>query len=262
MGDPAPAPVNAELVQGLRAGLAVFARRRDDILRVVYAEAARGEVDAIVRWAAARRVPCGAAPEREIDRFAESSHHEGLCLQVRPRPWLPAAEIAEALLRSRGAAIALDRVRNPYNVGAVVRSAAFFGLEAVILGAPAPHPGLAPTAVRVAEGGAEEVRLSRTTDLADTLARLRARGVRIVGADAHATRDALAFDFERPSVIVVGNEREGLADRVRAQCDDLVVIRGGGRVESLNVAVAAGVLMARASRPAEPVTAPEERRTR
>jgi TrmH RNA methyltransferase len=259
-GDAAPA--DAELVQGLRAGLAVFARRRDDILRVVYAEAVRPDVDAVAHWAAVRRVPCAAATEREIDRFAESTHHEGLCLEVRPRRWLPASEIADALLRSGGAAIALDRVRNPYNVGAVVRSAAFFGLEAVILGAPAPHPGLAPTAVRVAEGGAEEVRLARTTDLADTLARVRARGVRVVGADAHATRDALAFDFERPLVVVVGNEREGLADRVRAQCDDLVVIRGSGRVESLNVAVAAGALMARASRPPPAPTAPAERRTR
>jgi tRNA G18 (ribose-2'-O)-methylase SpoU len=95
----------------------------------------------------------------------------------------------------------------------------------------------------VAEGGAEHVLLARTTDLADTLARLRSRGARIVGADARAPTAVFGFPFPRPVVLVVGNEREGLGDRVRAQCDALVSIPGRGAVESLNVAVAAGVLL-------------------
>jgi TrmH RNA methyltransferase len=163
--------------------------------------------------------------------------------------------LAEALGRARGVAAALDRVRNPYNVGAVLRSAAFFGLDAVLLGAPAPHPGLAPTAVRVAEGGAEHVLLARTTDLAGTLARLRAAGVRVVGSDAHARAPAAASVFAPPCIVVVGNEREGLGERVRAQCDALVAIAGSGAMDSLNVAVAAGVLFSRLTpdRPARSV---------
>jgi RNA methyltransferase, TrmH family len=269
-----PPPNDAELVHGLRAGLAVFACRRDEILRIAYAADVQREARDLIRWAGGRGVSCSLATTSELDRFAESAHHEGLCLLTRPRRWAPAQEVGDALLRARGAAIALDRVRNPYNVGAVVRSAAFFGVDAVVLGAPSPHPGLAPIAVRVAEGGAEEVTMARTTDLADTLARLRSRGVRVYGADARAQDDALGFAFEGPAVIVVGNEREGLGDRVRAQCDRLVAIRGSGRVESLNVAVAAGLLMggamgaigalraATAPRHGPEVTGPEGRRTR
>ncbi len=235
-------------MQGLRAGLAVFARRRDEVLRVAFARAVRQELGELPRWAAARGVPCHEASEAELDRIAGSSHHEGLCVLAKPRRWLGTAEAAEALARTRGTALALDRVRNPYNVGAVLRSAAFFGVDVALLGAPAPHPGLAPTAVRVAEGGAEHVQLARTTDLADTLARLRAAGVRVVGADGHATVEARGFAYGRPVVVVVGNEREGLGDRVRAQCDAVVAVRGSGAVESLNVAVAAGVLMAEMTR--------------
>jgi TrmH RNA methyltransferase len=143
-----------------------------------------------------------------------------------------------------GAAVALDRVRNPYNVGAVMRTAAFFGLDGALLGAPAPHPGLAPTAVRVAEGGTEQLKLARTTDLATTLARLRARGVVAIGADSSATTSAIGFVFPRSTILVMGNEREGLGDRVRAECAGLVAIPRGGAVESLNVAVAAGILIA------------------
>jgi len=184
----------------------------------------------------------------ELDRVAESSHHEGLCVAVRPRRWLSTTELADVLVRGKGTALALDRVRNPYNVGAILRSAAFFGVDAVLLGTPAPHPGLAPTAVRVAEGGTEHVPLARTTDLADTLARLRARGIRVVGADGLATTAAAGFAFGRPAILVVGNEREGLGERVRAQCDAVVAVRGAGSVESLNVAVAAGVLIAEMTR--------------
>jgi TrmH RNA methyltransferase len=253
---PRQAPVSPpsegiEIVQGVRAGLAVLARRPGDVVRVAFAREVRHEVADAMRRGDTRAIRWDEVGEPELHRLADSTHHEGLCVAVRARRWLPAHDLAEALVRSSrenaarggGTAIALDRVRNPYNVGAILRSAAFFGVDAALLGAPAPHPGLAPTAVRVAEGGAEHLLLSRTTDLADTLARLRSRAVRVVGADAHAPESAFGFAFPRPAVLVVGNEREGLGDRVRAQCDALVRIPGGGAVESLNVAAAAGVLL-------------------
>jgi TrmH RNA methyltransferase len=240
-----------ETTQGLRAGLAVFARRRDDVLRVAYARGVRPELGEVIRCCASQRIPCQEVTDFELDRIAEDTHHEGLCVAARPRKWLSTSELADALTRgpgSGGTTIALDRVRNPYNVGAILRSAAFFGVDALLLGAPAPHPGLASTAVRVAEGGTEHLLLARTTDLADTLARLRARGIRVVGTDARTTTGGLGFAYGRPVVLVVGNEREGLADRVRAQCDAVVTIRGSGAIESLNVAVATGILVAEMTR--------------
>jgi TrmH RNA methyltransferase len=236
---------DGEILYGLRAGLALFRRRPDDVLRVAFAPGVRAEVEALARSAAARRVPCEELPERELDRIAESTHHEGLVLLARPRRWATPSDLGDAL--SRGvvkAAVALDRVRNPHNIGAILRSAAFFGFEGALLGSPAPHPDLTPAAIRVAEGGAEELLVSRTTDLAHTLGKLRARGVRVVGADGHAEQAASGFPFRRPDVLVLGHEREGLGERVRAECDAFVAIRGGGAVESLNVAVAAGVLFA------------------
>jgi TrmH RNA methyltransferase len=237
-----------EVVHGLRAGLAIFSRRRNDIVRVAYSRSAREDVAALTRWAMSSRVPCVELTEKDLERFAGSGQHEGLCIQTKPRLWLAANELAERLERTNGAALALDRVRNPYNVGALLRTAAFFGLDAVLLGAPAPHPGLAPTAVRVAEGGAERVQMCRTTDLAATLARLRPRGIRVIGADGRATTSGLGFAYRRPMVIVVGNEREGLGERIRSACDAVVGVPGGGEVESLNVAVAGGILIAEMTR--------------
>jgi TrmH RNA methyltransferase len=180
--------------------------------------------------------------------MAGARHHEGLVVVARPRRFVPPKELAALLVREKGAALALDRVRNPYNVGALLRTAAFLGVDAALLGAPAPHPALAPDAVRVAEGGAEHLVLGRTTDLASTLAQMRGAGIRVVGADQGARANAIGHAFTRPTVLVLGNEREGLSDRVRAECDDLVAIPGASAVESLNVAVAGALLLSEITR--------------
>jgi TrmH RNA methyltransferase len=183
-----------------------------------------------------------------LTRISGSNNHEGLCVTTRPRRFISPGELGDRLVRTAGVAIALDRVRNPYNVGAILRTAAFFGVEGVLLGAPAPNPALAPDAVRVAEGGAEHVGLCRTTDLAQTLSRLRARGARVIGAESDAEVTALGYAFPRPLVLVVGHEREGMSERVRAECDAMVEIRGSGAIGSLNVSIAASVLIAEVMR--------------
>lgn len=239
-----PAPEGTEVLYGLRSGLAVFERRRQDIRRVGFDPSLRAELPELLRWAAGAGVPCREENERELAARADSSQHEGLVLDVLPRRWLPARELVSLLAQSPGVVVALDRVRNPQNIGAVLRSAAFFGVKAVILGAPAPHPGLPPFALRVAEGGAEHLAFSRTTDLADTLGRLRSEGIPVIGADAHAKGGLDAIQGRTASVLVLGHEREGLGPRVKAQCTGLVAIQGSGALDSLNVAVAAGVLLA------------------
>lgn len=228
----------------MRAGLALIARRPNDIFRVAHTSSVRHELHGLSKQVVnASRFPIDMTSDAELTRLAGSNHHEGLCVWARPRHWASTQEVLGLLERTRGVAIALDRVRNPYNVGAILRSAAFFGIPAAILGAIAPHPALASDAVRVAEGGAEHLALSRSTDLADTLARFRKRGVHIVGADGASPMSAIGYSFPRPLVIVLGHEREGISERLRAQCHALIAIRGSGAIESLNVAVAAGLLI-------------------
>jgi RNA methyltransferase, TrmH family len=222
-----PPEREVELVYGFRAGLAVLEKRPGDITRI------------------------GIARERLNDasaRIASSTNHEGLVLETTPRKWSSLPDVADALVRTRGFGIALDRVRNPYNVGAILRSAAFFGIEAAILGAIAPHPAIAPDAIRVAEGGVEHLRLARTTDLAESLSRLRGRGLRVVGAESDGIHDLFEYAFQAPTILVLGHEREGLSPRVRSVCDALVKIPGSGAIESLNVGIAASLFIAELSR--------------
>ncbi len=244
----APIEPKLERVHGFRAGLAVFQVRPDDITRIGVATERVREVSELLAFAESRGIPWSEMPEVELARAASSTNHEGLVLETAPRRWAALSDVADVLIRTRGFAVALDRVRNPYNVGAILRSAAFFGLEAAILGAIAPHPALAADAVRVAEGGAEHLRLARTTDLAETLARFRGRGLRVVGAESDGIHTLFEYAFQAPTVLVLGHEREGLSPRVRSVCDALVKIPGSGAIESLNVGIAASLFIAELAR--------------
>lgn len=179
----------------------------------------------------------------ELEQRSGSSHHEGVVAMAEPRQWMSPSELNQLVVLQKASVLALDRVRNPYNIGALLRSAAFFGVDAVLFGASGPHSGLTAEVARVAEGGAECVRLARTTDLAGTLGRLRTQGVRVYGAENDGSLDARGHCFPRPCVLVMGHEREGLSARVRAECDAMVAIRGSGAVESLNVSIAGSILL-------------------
>lgn len=241
---PAPRETPLETLYGLRAVRAVWVRRPSAIVKLGYAPASSRELEDLLAWARAANVPAKPLDDRELAAATGTQNHEGLIAEVRERPWAAIGAFADALVDQHGVALALDRVRNPYNVGAIVRSAAFFGLTGVLLGAPSPHPALAPDAVRVAEGGAEDLLLSRTTDLAPSLARLRARGIHVFGAESDGKESVHTFAFPRPCVVVVGHEREGLSERVRTTCERLVTVPGGGLVGSLNVAVTSGIFAA------------------
>jgi TrmH RNA methyltransferase len=248
---PPPAKPRAagEIVFGFRAAMAVFQTRPAELSQIGYAHDRRRDVEALVRWAEGHRVPCDELPDDELARIAGSTHHEGLVVLAAPRKWSTMGDFAEAMIRTRGFAVALDRVRNPYNVGAILRSAAFFGLQGALLGAIAPHPALAPDAIRVAEGGAEHLRLARTTDLAETLVRLRARGLRVLGGESDGKENLFGYPFVGPTILVLGHEREGLSPAVRSACDALVTIPGSGKIESLNVGIAASLCIAELARP-------------
>jgi TrmH RNA methyltransferase len=230
-----------ERVYGLSAALAAFRARPELIVNVAYTAAARRELGPMLREAAQRRIAYREVGEEELARMTDSQHHEGVCLLVRVAR---AATLDDLARRAspRGLIVALDGVSNPHNAGAILRTAAFFGASGLLLGGA--NKPLTPAALRVAEGGAEHVPVVHVPDLPAALRALRDAGCGIVGADAAARMPLSELDWPQRAVIVLGHEREGLADDVRAACDVGVHIAGSGAMDSLNVSVAAGVLIA------------------
>jgi TrmH RNA methyltransferase len=202
-----------------------------------------------LRDAAARRVAYFEKDDAELRAIAGSAHHEGIVLEVRERDVLDDAVVIDRFGPDRGPLrlVALDGVENPHNVGAVIRTAAFLGADGVVVHGQAEVP-FGAAALRVAEGGAEHVVLGRVADLAQVLSELARAGVAVVGTDATATEDARTFRYPRRCVVVLGSEAAGVSAAVRRVLTHTVGVRGTGAVESLNVSVAAGIVLAAATR--------------
>ena len=185
-------------------------------------------------------VPVHEADAREMAALSDVQASQGVLAVARM------GRTSEEELAGCASVLALDGVQDPGNVGAVLRTAAWFGAHAALAG-PGTADFFSPKTVRAAMGGLWDVRLAQTSDLAEALRRLRTSGFRLYGADLGGT-SARAWEPQPPSVLVLGSEAHGLSADVRALLDERVAIRGAeGRrgAESLNVAVAAGILMYR-----------------
>jgi len=179
----------------------------------------------------------------DLERISGSVHHGGIVAVVERPPFKPPQleQVREWAGRGESLLI-LDCIGNPHNLGAIVRTAAFFGVTKLVL---AEHPLAAlPTdaTYRVAAGGLEHMDVFVVRYMDRFLHDIRAF-YEVVGAATEGGHPNLAGSSRKPVALVLGNEEEGIAPEVAAECDRLVTIPGCGRVESLNVGAAAAVLL-------------------
>ncbi|MEC9071732.1 MAG: 23S rRNA (guanosine(2251)-2'-O)-methyltransferase RlmB [Myxococcota bacterium] len=170
----------------------------------------------------------------------------GADLKVAPCPGI------EALRGTPGVSsviLALDGVTDPHNLGAILRSAAAFGVDAVVVPRDRSAP-LNDAAIRASAGAVAHVPLERVTNLARTLRQLKDQGYWVLGADAGQGQDLWRADLTGPIVFVLGAEGSGLRQGVAKACDLRINLPMPGKVTSLNVSVFAGVLCAEAHRSA------------
>jgi 23S rRNA (guanosine2251-2'-O)-methyltransferase len=139
--------------------------------------------------------------------------------------------------------LALDQIQDPHNVGAIFRTAAFFGIAGIIVTRDRSAP-MNGTVYDVASGGIESVPFANPGNLARALELAKKAGLWVLGASEHAEKDLREIDRDRSWVLVLGNEESGLRRLTGETCDELCRISSQGTVGSLNVSVAAGVLMA------------------
>ncbi|MGH8077362.1 MAG: TrmH family RNA methyltransferase [Lysobacter sp.] len=235
---------NAELrLYGLNALHAVFAKRPHAIRKVYLSEARIPALQPLLKWCVANRVGYRVVDEADLEKLAASTHHEGVVADVLRAEQASLSEWLRDLPAGPQCAIWLDGVGNPHNLGAILRSAAHFGVAAVLLPKHSPL-SLSGAAARVAEGGAEAVPMVRLGRSDNALAQLRSAGFQLVATVVHGGRDLFATDIPERVVYVLGAESEGMDRELAAACDLQLSIPGSGTVESLNVAAATAVLLA------------------
>ncbi|HEX6116508.1 MAG TPA: 23S rRNA (guanosine(2251)-2'-O)-methyltransferase RlmB [Solirubrobacterales bacterium] len=184
----------------------------------------------------------------ELERRCGSPDHQGVIAEVEPYPY---ADPGALLAAEDAIVLALDRVQDPRNLGAICRSAEAAGVAGVVI--PDRHAAAVTAAVCKASAGAvEHLAIARVGNLADWLELAKKDGAWAYGAAAEAATPYTEPDYSGRVVIVLGGEEKGIRPRVASACDALVSIPRRGRVGSLNVSAAASVLVFEAlrSRPA------------
>ena len=230
-------------VYGLNACLAVFNNRPDDVRKVYLTQARLGALQPVLAWCVQRRLGYRVVESADLDKLTQSQHHEGVCFEVRRRPLLALSTLLQKLPRAPQPVLLvwLDGVGNPHNFGAVLRSAANFGVHGLILARDSAL-NLSGAAMRVAEGGAEAVPIAQTVPGEDVFGALRNAEIRVAATVPREGELLYTATLPKRIVFVLGAEGSGLSQALIDRADAHVTIPGSGAVESLNVAASAAVL--------------------
>ncbi|MCW7547549.1 tRNA/rRNA methyltransferase [Photorhabdus sp. APURE] len=229
-------------IYGENACQAMFKNRSEAIVRAWFVESVTPRFRNALKWMAANRKAYHVVDEAELAKVSGTEHHGGVCFLIKKRNGLD----AETYLQDapvKDCVLALEDVGNPHNLGAIMRSCAHFGVQGVILHDVALLESGA--AIRTAEGGAEHIKGIDADRLITTLDKFRQAGYTIVTTSSHKGSTALArAELPEKMVLVLGQERDGLSDSAFEHGDMSLFVGGAGLVESLNVSVATGIMLA------------------
>jgi 23S rRNA (guanosine2251-2'-O)-methyltransferase len=194
-------------------------------------------------------IPLETVNRKSLDSMLKERNHQGVVIEIRLPQERREKDLLEMIATSKETPfyLVLDQVQDPYNLGACLRSADAAGVHGIV--APRDHAaGITPTVCKVASGAAEFVPLYRVTNLSRTLQQMKQAGLWIIGAAGEGGQSAFKTDLRGPLALVIGAEGHGLRRLTRDQCDVLVSLPMAGKVESLNLSVATGILMYEAVR--------------
>ena len=219
---------------------AALKNRPDDVLEIVLSEHGGSTAWADVK---AKALELGISLS-EKKRANENSRREGSYAQVVEKKSI-SLELLMKKQEKQGFWIALDSLQDPNNVGSIFRTAAFFGSNGIIMTKNRASP-MSSVVYDVASGGVEAVAFSIETNLSRSLQKMKDQGLWILGTSEHAQKNLTELKKDRPWVIVVGNEENGIHQNVLQQCDELVAIKAKTDypVTSLNVAIASAIVAA------------------
>lgn len=196
----------------------------------------------IVEQCRAAGVPVRQVPREELDRLANRAPHQGVVAITAEKQYGDVDDLLAAKRGPHAFLLVLDGIEDPHNLGAIIRTADAAGADGIVI--PERRAvGVTATVAKASSGAVEHVPIARVTNIARTLEDLKQRNLWTVGLDERGTQSYDQLDYNMDCALVLGAEGKGLHDLVRKRCDFLVSIPMLGRVPSLNVSVAAGIVM-------------------
>ncbi len=233
-----------ELIGGYHALRELLARDASALQEVWLQEGKKsGRAREVIALAEDAGVPVYFKSKRQLSALLPGVNHQGFVGIGVPFKYAGLEELLASRREGEGLIIALDHITDEGNLGSIIRTAAFFGVQGLII--PGKRSAKVSSKVmKLAAGAHLHVPICRVVNMARVLEKLEKRGYWIVGASGGGEGDIFEFDWKRNVVLILGNEQKGIGHAVKKKCHELVSIPGLGQVESLNVGVAAGVVLA------------------
>lgn len=245
--------INKQLaVCGMAAVKALAKEHPEKIRKLYYTEDNIYQFGSLCKYLAQNKIPYNKVEPLDLEKLCGSVHHQGAVAMIdEEKPEALTTSIVDEWIENNESAVLLDRIGNANNLGAIIRSAAFFGIKNIVLPLNESQSAITTSTYRVAQGGMEYVKVYSIRSAVRLLQDLEGRMTRI-GTDVRtktSSRDMKKFANGKPIILVLGNEETGVSNVVLENCDKLVVIPSAAiqnkeeqRIESLNVAQAASVL--------------------
>jgi RNA methyltransferase, TrmH family len=233
---------------GWNSCMQFFKNRPDDLCRLFFSKQRSSALGSVKKWCAAKKLPYRELDLDSLNKVASAKHHEGIVMVIRPVIPPSVYPFIKNGLGKKGIAVALDCIGNTHNLGAILRTSAFFGVEGVVISNQEGQARLTSSAARTAEGAMEITPIYQCTDLASILRDFMSKNIYVIGTDLNARKSLYDVEIRFPCVVVFGNEQDGLSSNVKKRCDQVVRISGTEKIQSLNVAVAAGVILSELNR--------------
>ena len=227
--------MRGEVIYGIRPVAEALRSKRREVYEVL--DAVGDEV--VASAAAFRKVRLKRVKREHVEQLAPGTVHQGVAARVRPYPY---SGLAEILTMLPDPLVVLDGVTDPRNLGAVLRVADGAGASGVVV--PRHQAvGVTPAVVKASAGASEHVRVVRETNLRRALDEIKKAGVWTYAAEGGAPQAYTSLDLSGPVAFVLGSEGRGIRRLVREGCDEAISIKMHGMVSSLNVSVAAAILL-------------------
>lgn len=214
--------------------------------RFEYVAVAAGRGDArlqkVVQLCRAAGVPLRTLPRDQLTRLANTASHQGVVAVTAEKQY---GDLDDVLKNKRGQysfLIVLDGVEDPHNLGAIIRTAEGAGADGIVI-PERRASGVTPAVVKASAGASEYLPIAKVTNLGRALEEIKSHNIWTVGLDQHGGQQYDQLEYRMDCALVLGAEGHGLHQHVREKCDYLVSIPMLGKIASLNVSVAAGVVM-------------------
>lgn len=236
--------IREDIIEGRNAVIEALRADRTIEQILVSSGDVTGSINVVLGLAKEKKIVVKQVDRRKLDQMSETGAHQGVIAQVTPYKYFDVEDILEYARQKEEDPfiIILDEIEDPHNFGSIIRTAETCGAHGIII-PKRRNVGVTPTVYKSSAGAVEHIKISKVTNLNNTIDKLKDNGIWVYGADMSGESYCSDVNFNGPLALIIGSEGKGILKLTKEKCDVLVRIPMVGKISSLNASVAGGILM-------------------